>query len=398
MKLARRLAEIEPSPTLALNARAKALAAAGKDVAGLSAGEPDFDTPEHVKEAAVQALREGFTKYTATPGIPELRAAIARKLSDQNGLTFAPEQVIATNGGKQALYNCFQALLCEGDEVVIFAPYWVSYPEQVLLAGGRPVVVETRAEHGFRPSPEALERALGPRTRAVVFNSPSNPTGAVLPRSNLAALGAVLERRPDILVVTDDIYERLLYTSEPFVDIVNAAPALAERALVVNGMSKAFAMTGWRMGYAAGPKPLIAAMQMIQDQQTSNVSSITQRAALAALTGPRAPVDAMVAEFHARRDLFYAGLEALPGVRCPKPEGAFYAFPDVSSWIGKRWRGTTLDSANAISERLLEDLLVAAVPGEPFGAPGHLRFSFAASRSILEKGLQRLRDFAAGLG
>ena len=398
MKLSPRMALIQPSPTLALNARARALAAAGKDVVGLAAGEPDFDTPEFIKDAALQALREGFTKYTATPGIPELRAAIARKLSDQNGLTFAPEQVIATNGGKQALYNCFQALLCEGDEVVIFAPYWVSYPEQVLLAGGRPVVVETRAEHGFRPSPEALERALGPRTRAVVFNSPSNPTGAVLPRSNLAALGAVLERRPDILVVTDDIYERLLYTSEPFVDIVNAAPALAERALVVNGMSKAFAMTGWRIGYAAGPRPLIAAMQMIQDQQNSNVSSITQRAALAALTGPRAPVDAMVAEFHARRDLFYAGLEALPGVRCPKPEGAFYAFPDVSSWIGKRWRGTTLDSANAISERLLEDLLVAAVPGEPFGAPGHLRFSFAASRSILEKGLQRLRDFAAGLG
>ena len=398
MKLSPRMALIQPSPTLALNARARALAAAGKDVVGLAAGEPDFDTPEFIKDAALQALREGFTKYTATPGIPELRAAIARKLSDQNGLTFAPEQVIATNGGKQALYNCFQALLCEGDEVVIFAPYWVSYPEQVLLAGGRPVVVETRAEHGFRPSPEALERALGPRTRAVVFNSPSNPTGAVLPRSNLAALGAVLERRPDILVVTDDIYERLLYTSEPFVDIVNAAPALGERALVVNGMSKAFAMTGWRMGYAAGPKSLITGMQLVQDQATSNVNSITQRAALAALAGPQEPIQAMVKEFHQRRDLLHTGLTQIPGVRCARPDGAFYAFPDVSAWIGKSWKGKTLGSAHDVSERLLEDLLVAAVPGEPFGAPGHLRFSFAASRATLEKGLQRLRDFAAALG
>lgn len=397
MKLSPRMALIQPSPTLALNAKARALAAAGKDVVGLAAGEPDFDTPEHVKDAAVQALREGFTKYTATAGIPELRAAIARKLKEENGLTFSPEQVVVTNGGKQALYNCFQALLCEGDEVVIFAPYWVSYPEQVLLAGGHPVVVETRAEQGFRPSPEALERALSSRTRAVIFNSPSNPTGAVLPRATLEALGAVLERRPDILAVTDDIYERLLYTSEPFVDIVNAAPALAERTLVVNGMSKAFAMTGWRMGYAAGPKPLIAAMQMIQDQQTSNVSSITQRAALAALTGPRTSVDAMVAEFHARRDLFHAGLEAIPGVRCPKPEGAFYAFPNVSGWLGKRWRGKPLESAQAVSERLLEDLLVAGVPGEPFGAPGHLRFSFAASRALLEKGLRRLGEFAGAL-
>src|SRR5215475_7374824 len=224
MKLARRLAEIQPSPTLALNARAKALAAAGKDVAGLSAGEPDFDTPEHVKEACVQALREGFTKYTATPGIPELRAAIVKKLREENELDFAPDQVIVTNGGKQALYNCFQALLSDGDEVVMFAPYWVSYPEQVLLAGGRPVVVPTRVEDGFRPDPDALERALTPRTRAVIFNSPSNPTGAVLPLETLRSLGAVLERRPDILVVTDDIYERLLYTGGRFTNIVNAVP------------------------------------------------------------------------------------------------------------------------------------------------------------------------------
>ncbi len=397
MKLARRLAEIQPSPTLALNARAKALAAAGKDVAGLSAGEPDFDTPEHIKEAAIQALREGFTKYTATTGIPELRAAIVRKLKEENQLDFAADQVIVTNGGKQALYNCFQALVSDGDEVVMFAPYWVSYPEQVLLAGGRPVVVPTRVEDGFRPDPEALARAITPRTRAVIFNSPGNPTGAVLPKENLLELATVMAVHPDILVITDDIYERLLYTGQPFVNIANVAPALRTRTLVVNGMSKAYAMTGWRMGYAAGPKALITGMQLVQDQATSNVNSITQRAAVAALTGPQEPIQAMVREFHQRRDLLFAGLSQIPGVRCVKPEGAFYAFPDVSAWVGKSWKGKTLGSAHDISERLLEDLLVAAVPGEPFGAPGHLRFSFAASRATLEKGLQRLRDFAAAL-
>ncbi|HVP59182.1 MAG TPA: pyridoxal phosphate-dependent aminotransferase [Myxococcaceae bacterium] len=397
MKLARRLAEIQPSPTLALNARAKALAAAGKDVAGLSAGEPDFDTPEHVKEAAIQALREGFTKYTATAGIPELRAAIVKKLRDENGLDFAADQVIVTNGGKQALYNCFQALLSDGDEVVMFSPYWVSYPEQVLLAGGRPVVVPTRVEDGFRPDPDALARAITSRTRAVIFNSPSNPTGAVLPKANLLELAAVMAVHPDVLVVTDDIYEKLLYTGHPFANIADVAPALRSRTLVVNGMSKAYAMTGWRVGYAAGPRDVIKGMQLVQDQATSNVNSITQKAALAALTGPQEPVQAMVREFHQRRDLLFAGLTQIPGVRCVKPEGAFYAFPDVSAWVGKSWKGQRLGSAHDISERLLEDLLVAAVPGEPFGAPGHLRFSFAASRATLEKGLQRLRDFAAAV-
>src|SRR5262249_19464192 len=397
MKLARRLAEIQPSPTLALNARAKALAAAGKDVAGLSAGEPDFDTPDHVKEAAIQALREGFTKYTATPGIPELRAAIAKKLREENELDFAADQVIATNGGKQALYNCFQALLSDGDEVVMFAPYWVSYPEQVLLAGGRPVVVPTRVEDGFRPDPDLLAKAITPRTRAVIFNSPSNPTVAALPKESLLELAAVMAVHPDVLVITDDIYERLLYTGHRFVNIANVAPALRSRTLVVNGMSKAYAMTGWRMGYAAGPKAVITGMQLVQDQATSNVNSMTQRAALAALTGPQEPIEAMVKEFQQRRDLFHTGLTQVPGVRCARPDGAFYAFPDVSAWIGKSWKGKTLGSAHDVSNRLLEALLVATRRGEPFGAPGHLRFSFAASRATLEKGLQRLRDFAAAL-
>ena len=397
MKLARRLNAIKPSPTLALNARAKALAAAGEDVVGLAAGEPDFDTPEHVKRAAVKALEEGFTKYTATAGMPELRAAICDKLKADNGFSYAPEQVVVGNGAKQCLYNCFQALLDEGDEVVIFTPAWMSYPEMVALAGGRPVAVPTREEEGWVPDPERLARAITPRTRAVILNSPSNPTGAVLEPGALQALATVLERHPDIVVVTDDIYEKLLYTGRSFVDILNVAPQLADRTLVVNGMSKAFSMTGWRLGYAAGPKPLVVAMGLVQDQSTSNASSIAQRAALAALRGPQDTVLAMAREFQARRDLFVAGLRALPGVRIRPPDGAFYLFPSFHGLLGKRHRGKVLEGSQQLSEVLLDDYRLAAVPGEPFGGEGHLRLSFAASRATIEKGLGRLRDFVGGL-
>jgi len=397
MKLARRLNAIKPSPTLALNARAKALAAAGEDVVGLAAGEPDFDTPEHVKRAAVKALEEGFTKYTATAGMPELRAAICDKLKADNGFSYAPEQVVVSNGAKQCLYNCFQALLDEGDEVILFTPAWMSYPEMVALAGGTPVAVPTREEDGWVPDPERLARAITPRTRAVIVNSPSNPTGAVLQPGALGALATVLERHPDIVVVTDDIYEKLLYTGRPFVDILNVAPQLADRTLVVNGMSKAFAMTGWRLGYAAGPKALVLGMGLVQDQSTSNASSIAQRAALAALRGPQDTVEAMAREFQARRDLFVAGLRALPGVRIRPPEGAFYLFPSFHGLLGKRHRGKALQGSQQLSEVLLDDYRLAAVPGEPFGGEGHLRLSFAASRATIEKGLGRLRDFVGGL-
>lgn len=397
MKLARRLNAIKPSPTLALNARAKALAAAGEDVVGFAAGEPDFDTPDHIKQAAIQALAEGFTKYTATAGTPELRAAICDKLKKDNGLSYAPEQVVVSNGAKQCLYNFFQALLDEGDEVIIFNPAWMSYPEMVALAGGRPVFVPTREEDGWVPDPELFARAISPRTRAVVLNSPSNPTGAVLSAEALTAVARVLERHPDVMVVTDDIYEKLLYTGRPFVQVLNVAPQLADRTLVVNGMSKAFAMTGWRLGYAAGPKPLIAAMSMVQDQSTSNASSIGQRAALAALRGPTDTVDAMAREFLARRDLFVAGLQALPGVRLRPPDGAFYLFPSFQGLLGKRHRDHVLEGSVQLSEVLLNDYRLAAVPGLPFGGEGHLRFSFAASRATIEKGLARLRDFVGGL-
>jgi len=397
MKLARRLHAIKPSPTLALNARAKALAAAGEDVVGFAAGEPDFDTPAHIKRAAVQALDDGFTKYTATAGTPELRAAICEKLKADNGLSYTPEQVVVGNGAKQCLYNLFQALLDDGDEVIIFTPAWVSYPDMVALAAGTPVLVPTREEDGWVPDPELFARAITPRTRAVVLNSPSNPTGAVLSAEALGAIARVVERHPNVVVVTDDIYEKLLYTGRPFVEVLNVAPQLADRTLVVNGLSKAFAMTGWRLGYAAGPKPLISAMQMIQDQSTSNASSIGQRAAVAALQGPKDAGEMMAREFHARRDLFVAGLQALPGVRIRPPDGAFYVFPSFHGVLGKRYRGKPLEGSVHISQVLLDDYRLAAVPGEPFGGEGHLRLSFAASRATIEKGLARLRDFVGGL-
>lgn len=396
MKLARRVQAIKPSPTLALNAKAKALAAQGVDVVGFAAGEPDFDTPDFVKSAAVEAIRSGFTKYTATGGIPELKTAICEKLQRDNQLTFAPEQILVSVGAKHSLYNLFQALLCDGDEVIIFSPYWVSYPDMVMLAGGTPVIVETREQDGYAPDPEKLRKALTPRTRAVIVNSPSNPTGAVLSREALVALGQVLKDH-DCLVVTDDIYEKLLYVPGPFVNIVNASPFLAERAVVVNGMSKAFCMTGWRLGYAAGPRPLIAAMQMIQDQSTSNASSITQKAGVAALKGPADALASMVAEYKARRDLFVNGLNAIPGVRCRLPEGAFYVFPNVSGLIGRKYKGRTIDGSIVLSEILLEEFKVAAVPGAPFGAEGYLRMSFVTSRQTIEKGLARLRDLAGAL-
>lgn len=393
MKLASRLQAIKPSATLALNAKAKALAAQGIDVVGFAAGEPDFDTPDFIKEAAIAALRAGFTKYTATGGIPELRAAIAAKLERENQLKFTPEQVLVSCGAKHSLYNLFQALLSEGDEVIIFAPYWVSYPDMVLLAGGTPVIVPTREENGYAPDPDALRKALSPRTRAVIINSPSNPTGAVLSRAALEGIAAAV-RGHDCLLVTDDIYEKLLYVPGPFVDIANVAPDLFERTVVVNGMSKAFSMTGWRLGYAAGPKPLIAAMQMIQDQSTSNANSITQKAGLAALQGPTEEMQKMVAEYRVRRDLFVNGLNAIPGVRCRAPEGAFYVFPSIEGLLGKRYKDRTVTGSVQVSEILLEDFRVAAVPGQPFGAEGYLRMSFVTSRQNLEKGLARIREFA----
>ncbi|WP_375765243.1 pyridoxal phosphate-dependent aminotransferase [Archangium gephyra] len=393
MNLANRLKAIKPSPTLALNAKAKALAAQGVDVVSLAAGEPDFDTPEHIKQAAVEALRQGFTKYTPTAGIPELREAICAKLERDNHLSFAPDQVVVSVGAKHAIYNTFQALLNEGDEVIILAPYWVSYPEMVQLAGGKPVFVETREENGFAPDPDAIRRALSPRTKAIVLNSPSNPSGAVFSRAALEGIAQAV-RGHECLVISDDIYEKLLYQGE-FLNLGNVAPDLVSRLVVINGMSKAYSMTGWRMGYAAGPKWLIAGMQMIQDQSTSNAASFVQKAALAALKGPQDIFLPMVEEYRGRRDMVVDALNSMEGVRCRRPEGAFYVLPNVSGLMGRTYKGAPLTGSMQMSEILLNDFRVAAMPGAPFGVEGYIRMSFATSREQLRKGLDRFREFVS---
>ena len=396
MKISRRAAAIQPSPTLAITARAKAMVAQGIDVVSFGAGEPDFDTPQHVKDAAIRAIQEGFTKYTATPGIPELRRAIAAKHERENGLRYDESEIIATVGAKHALYNAFQALVDEGDEVIVPAPYWVSYPDMVKLAGGRPVIVETRAEDGFVPSAEAIRAALTDRTVAVVLNSPSNPTGAVWGRQALEAIAHVLTGH-GCTIVSDDIYEHLIYTGEPFANVLNVAPHLRERTIVVNGLSKSFAMTGWRLGWAAGPRSIIAAMQKIQDQSTSNPTSIVQKAAIAALTGGNDCVEQMRGKFDERRRYIENRFAAMPGIACPPIRGAFYAFPDVRALLGRAYEGEVVGSDSRLAELLLEDYRVAVVPGTPFGAPGFLRLSFATSMEQLEKGLDRIEACVSAL-
>jgi aspartate aminotransferase len=394
IKLANRLKSAKPSPTLALNAKAKALAAKGADVVSFAAGEPDFDTPAHIKDAIKAALDSGFTKYTATGGIPELKAAIVDKLKAENRLEYSPEQILVSVGAKHSLYNIFQALLSPGDEVIIFSPYWVSYPDMVRLADGEPVIVETSAHNNWAPDPSVLRKALTPRTRAVILNSPSNPTGGVYSRQTLLEVSEVL-RGHDCLLVSDDIYERLLYVEGGFLNIANVAPDLASRTVVVNGFSKAYAMTGLRLGYAAGPKELIAGMQMVQDQSTSNPTSVIQKGAIAGLKGPQEPLVAMVREYAKRRETMADGLSQISGVKCQRPDGAFYCFADVGELIGKSYQGQTISGSLKLSELLLEDFLVAAVPGEPFGAESYLRFSFATSQAIIEKGLARFAEFVS---
>lgn len=396
LRLARRAEVVKPSPTLAITAQAKALAAQGVDVVSFAGGEPDFDTPEHIKEAARRALAEGFTKYTATSGIPELKSAIVEKFARDVGFAITPQHVLVSCGAKHSLYNFFQALLDDGDEVVVFAPYWVSYPEMVALAGGRTVVVESHPDDDYAPDPKALARALTARTRAVVLNSPGNPTGAVYTRDQLAAVAEVI-RDHECLVVSDDIYDALVYDGRRFESWVAIAPDLAARAVLVNGCSKTYAMTGWRIGYAAGPAPLIAAMGRIQDQSTSNPNSIAQKAAVAALTGAQEAVATMRAEFDRRRRRLVEALNAIDGIRCPLPRGAFYAFADVRALLSRRWRGEPVGTSQRLAELLLTHARVAAIPGAPFGAEGFLRLSFVTSLDSIEKGAVRLAHFVKDL-
>lgn len=386
-RLSERVARIQPSPTLAVTAKAAELRAEGRDVLGLGVGEPDFDTPEHIKQAAAQAIADGYTNYTPVDGYPALKQAIVDKLQRDNGLSYQANQVLVSCGGKHSLYNLCQAMLDDGDEVIIPAPYWVSYPDLVLLGGARPVIIDCAMDSGFKLQPQQLRDAITPRTRMVMLNSPSNPTGVAYSRADLEALGEVLREYPEILVVSDDIYEHILWTDEPFCNIFMACPDLVERGMVINGVSKAYAMTGWRIGYAAGPAGLIAAMKKMQGQSTSNPASISQMAAIAALNGDQSCIEPMLEAFQRRHKLVVDGLNTIDGLSCLPSDGAFYAFPDVSGMIA-RLDGVSNDIE--LASLLLDKVGVALVPGTAFGAPGHLRLSFATSDANLKDALSRL--------
>lgn len=385
--LSDRVLSIKPSPTLAVTARAAAMRAAGKDIVGLGAGEPDFDTPEHIKAAAIKAIQDGFTKYTAVDGTPGLKKAIVAKFKRENGFDYDTRQVLVSCGGKQSFYNLAQALLNPGDEVIIPAPYWVSYPDMVLLAGARPVIVEAPQSQRFKITPDQLERAITARTRLVVINSPSNPSGMAYTEAELKALGDVLRQHPDIIVATDDMYEHIVWNGR-FINILNANPDLYKRTMVLNGVSKAYSMTGWRIGYAAGPAWLIEAMTNIQSQSTSNPTSISQVAAEAALNGDQGFIGDMLKAFRERHDYVVRELNGIADVDCLETDGTFYVLPDVSRVI-RRLPG--IDDDLGLSEFLIEQGGVAVVPGSAFGAEGHIRLSIATSMANLEKAMTRIR-------
>ncbi|MGB5833921.1 MAG: pyridoxal phosphate-dependent aminotransferase [Thiohalocapsa sp.] len=392
IKLSARVQAVKPSATLAITARAKELRAAGKDVIGLGAGEPDFDTPDHIKEAAIAAIRDGFTKYTAVDGTAELKHAIIDKFQRDNSLDYRPEQILVSCGGKQSFFNLAQAVLEPGDEVVIPAPYWVSYPDMVLLAGAAPVLVHAGAEQRFKITPSQLKAAMNDRTRLVVLNSPSNPTGMAYSHDELAGLGEVLRDFPKTLIATDDMYEHIRWDrSTPFVNILNACPELAPRTLVLNGVSKAYSMTGWRIGYAGGPEQVIKAMKKIQSQSTSNPTSISQVAAQAALEGSQACIGEMLTAFKERHDFVVDALNRIPGVDCLPTDGTFYVFPRVQGLID-RFDGVQNDLD--LAEYLIEHAGVALVPGSAFGLNGCARISIATSRQNLGQALERIASAA----
>ena len=392
------LARISPSPTLAVSSRVMELQRAGVDVIGLGAGEPDFDTPDHIKEAGVRAIREGRTKYTQVDGTPELKAAIVAKFARDNHLTYTPDQVTVNVGGKHTLFNAIVATVDPGDEVVIPAPYWVSYPDVVQFAGGVPVIVPAGPERDYKLSPEALDAAITPRTKWVIFNSPSNPTGAAYTIDELRALGAVLARHPHVWVFADDMYEHIVYDDFRFATIAEVCPELFERTLTVNGCSKAYAMTGWRIGFAGGPQWLIKAMAKLQSQSTSNPCSIAQAAAVAALNGPQDFLSERALAFQSRRDLVVSMLNQASGVSCPRPEGAFYVYPTIAPLIGKRTpAGRVIDTDEAFVTYLLDDARVAAVQGAAFGLSPAMRISYATSEENLRIACERIQEACAAL-
>ncbi len=392
------LARVKPSPTIAVTSKAQALKAEGKDVIGLGAGEPDFDTPLNIREAAKRAIDAGKTRYTAVDGIPELKAAICAKFLMENGLTYTPAQVSVGTGGKQILYNALMATCNPGDEVIIPAPYWVSYPDMVLLAGGTPVAVECGIDTNFKLTPDQLEAAITPKTKWFIFNSPSNPTGAGYTRTELKALTDVLMRHPHVWVMTDDMYEHLVFDDFEFCTPAEVEPGLYDRTLTCNGVSKAYAMTGWRIGYAAGPVALIKAMGTIQSQSTSNPCSVSQHAALEALSGPQDFLAPNRKLFERRRDLVVSMLNQTKGIRCPKPEGAFYVYPDISGCIGKATpAGTIITNDEVFATALLEETGVAVVFGAAFGLSPNFRISYATSDETLREACSRIQRFCATL-
>jgi aspartate aminotransferase len=392
------LARVKPSATLAADAKGRALKAAGKDVISLAAGEPDFDTPDNIKEAAIKAIRDGKTKYTNVDGIVELKEAICAKFSRENGLSYTPSQVNVSPGGKPVIFNAMTASLNPGDEVVIPAPYWVSYPDMVLLAGGEPKFVMTTAETGFKVQPADLEAAITPRTRWVMLNSPSNPSGAAYTRAELRAVADVLLRHPHVWILTDDMYEHLVFGDFEFTTIAQVEPALYDRTLTMNGVSKAYAMTGWRIGYAAGPEPLIKAMAKVMSQTTSNPSSISQWAAVEALNGTQAFIKPNAKLFEERRNLVVSMLNQANGIHCPTPEGAFYVYPSVAGLIGKTApSGKTIGSDEDFAVELLETEGVSVVFGAAFGLSPFFRISYATSNANLEDACQRIQRFCGAL-
>ncbi|MFZ2301465.1 MAG: pyridoxal phosphate-dependent aminotransferase [Gallionella sp.] len=392
MELSTRVQAIKPSPTLAVTARAAKLKAEGKDIIGLGAGEPDFDTPQHIKDAAIGAINKGFTKYTAVGGTPSLKAAIIAKFKRDNGLDYTAKQILVSCGGKQSFFNLALAVINPGDEVIIPAPYWVSYPDIVLIAEGKPVIVEAGIEQGFRMTAAQLAAAITPKTKMVVINSPSNPSGAVYTLEELKALGEVLRKHPNILIATDDMYEHIALTDAKFVNILNACPDLYPRTMTLNGVSKAYSMTGWRIGYAAGPENIITAMENVQSQSTSNPTSISQVAAEAALNGDQGCITPMLKAFRERHMFVVNELNKMPGVRCIMAGGAFYAFPDMRGAIASLYQRGKIKAATdiAFSEYLLEQGGVAVVPGSAFGSEGYARLSFATSMDNLKQALERI--------
>ncbi|ACV26330.1 pyridoxal phosphate-dependent aminotransferase [Kangiella koreensis] len=390
IQLSERVKLVKPSPTLAVAAKAKELKAQGRPIVGLGTGEPDFDTPEHIKQAAIEAIKGGATKYTPVDGTPELKQAVIDKFKRDNNLDYQANQILVSCGGKQSFYNLCQALINDGDEVIIPAPYWVSYPDMAILAGGKPVIIETTIEQHLKITPEQLRNAITDKTKLFVINSPSNPTGVAYSKEELKALADVLLEFPNIVVATDDMYEHILWTEQPFVNILNVCPELYDRTVVLNGVSKAYAMTGWRIGYAGGPADLIGAMKKIQSQSTSNPAAPSQAAATAALAGDQSCIKPMLAAFKRRHDYLVDALNSIEGVTCLPSDGTFYAFPNMQGLIDKHGCESDLDFA----ELLIEKVDLALVPGSAFGAPGHLRLSYAASMDTLEEAIVRLRKMA----